>query len=70
MDRFTFPPQFLEYEIDDDIWFCNASCTDVELYRLFEGLEKLTEALKVVPSYSEVLCLEEVCTSFFTDLVI
>ena len=24
IDRFIFPFQFLEYDIEDDIWFCNA----------------------------------------------
>ena len=48
-DRLYLPPQFLEKDTDDDAWFCRASVTDLELYRLLEGLEKFTEALKVVP---------------------
>ena len=48
-ERFIFPFQFFEYEIDDDIWFCRASCTEVELYLLLDGLEKLTDAVKLVP---------------------
>jgi hypothetical protein len=49
MERLIFPFQFLEYEMDDEIWFWSASWTDVELYRLFEGLEKFTDAVKLVP---------------------
>jgi len=55
-DRFIFPFQFFEYEIEDDIWFCRASVTDVELYLLFEGLEKFTEALNVVPGRALESC--------------
>ncbi len=43
-DRLNLPFQFFENETEDDIWFCNASEIERELYRLFEGLEKLTEA--------------------------
>jgi hypothetical protein len=49
IERLTFPFQFFEYEIDDEIWFWRASVTEVELYRLFDGLEKLTDAEKLVP---------------------
>ena len=35
--------------MDDDIWFWSASFILVELYLLFDGLEKFTEALKLVP---------------------
>ena len=49
MERFIFPFQFLEYEIEDVIWFWSASVTEVELYLLFEGLEKFTDAEKLVP---------------------
>ena len=56
MERLIFPFQFFEYEIEDDIWFCSASCTDVELYRLFEGLEKFTDAVKLVPGLALGSC--------------
>ena len=49
MERLNFPFQFFVYEMDDDAWFCRASETDVELYLLFDGLEKFTDALNVVP---------------------
>ena len=43
------PFQLREYEIEEEIWFCRASFTLCELYLLFEGLEKFTEAEKEVP---------------------
>jgi hypothetical protein len=49
MERFNFPFQFFEYEMEDEIWFCNASCMEVELYLLLDGLEKFTDAVKLVP---------------------
>ena len=55
-DRLNFPFQFFEYEMEEDIWFWRASVTLVELYLLFEGLEKLTEALKVVPGLAFESC--------------
>ena len=55
-DRFIFPFQFLEYEIEDEIWFWSASVTDVELYRPFEGLEKFTDAVKLVPGRALASC--------------
>ena len=42
--------------MDDDIWFWRASVTDVELYLLLDGLEKFTEALKVVPGRAFESC--------------
>ena len=56
IDRFSFPFQFLEYEMEDDIWFCRASCTEVELYLLLEGLEKFTDAVKLVPGRAFASC--------------
>jgi hypothetical protein len=55
-ERFTLPFQFLEYEMEDEIWFWRASVTDVELYRLFEGLEKFTDAVKLVPGLAFGSC--------------
>ena len=49
MDKLTRPFQFFANEMEEDAWFCKASFKDRELYRLLDGLEKLTEALKVVP---------------------
>ena len=48
-DRLNFPFQFFEYEMEDEIWFWRASDTECELYRLLEGLEKLTDAENDVP---------------------
>ncbi|EJX01438.1 hypothetical protein EVA_10456 [gut metagenome] len=56
IDRFIFPFQFFEYEMDDEIWFCRASSTDGELYLLFDGLEKFTDALNVVPGLALGSC--------------
>ena len=42
--------------MDDDIWFCRASCTEVELYLLFDGLEKFTDAVKLVPGLAFASC--------------
>ena len=49
IERLTFPFQFLENEMDEDTWFWIASFTERELYLLFDGLEKLTEAENVWP---------------------
>ena len=49
MDRLNLPFQFFEYEMEEEVWLCSASSIEVELYLLLEGLEKFTEALKVVP---------------------
>jgi hypothetical protein len=46
----------IEYDIEEDIWFCRASCTEVELYLLFEGLEKFTDAVKLVPGRAFASC--------------
>ena len=51
-DRFNLPFQFLAQDIDDDIWFCNASLIELELYLLLDGLEKLTDALKDIPGFA------------------
>ena len=55
-DRLNLPFQFFEYEMDDEIWFCRASFMDVELYLLLPGLEKLTDALKLVPGRAFESC--------------
>ena len=55
-ERLNFPFQFFEYETEEDIWFCSASETLLELYLLFEGLEKLTDAEKEVPGWALGSC--------------
>jgi hypothetical protein len=67
MERLSFPFQFFEYEIDDEIWFWSASVTDVELYLLFEGLEKFTEAEKLVPGLAFESCVWVHRTPKFLD---
>ena len=42
--------------MDEEAWLWMASSSDRELYRLLDGLEKLTEALKVVPGMNLVSC--------------
>ena len=49
MERLNLPFQLREKEMDDEIWFCRASVTSRELYRLLDGLEKLTDAVKLMP---------------------
>ena len=61
------PFQFFEYEIDDEILFWSASSTDVELYLLFEGLEKFTEAEKLVPGLAFASWLCDHLTPKFLD---
>jgi hypothetical protein len=56
IERLSFPFQFFEYEMDDEIWFWSASVTDDELYRLFDGLEKLTDAENEVPGLALESC--------------
>ena len=48
-ERVALPPKLLEKDMEDDAWFCRASFTERELYRLLLGLEKFTDALKEVP---------------------
>ena len=50
------PPQLREREIDEEVWFCRASLTECELYRLFFGEEKLTEALNDRPGWDFESC--------------
>ena len=57
IERLILPFQFLEKEIEDDTWFCIASFTERELYLLFDGLEKLTDAEKLCPGWALASCV-------------
>ena len=50
-EMLALPLKLLEKVMDDDAWFWTASCTEWALYLLFLGLEKFTDALKVVPGW-------------------
>ena len=56
MLRLALPPKLCDQLMDDEIWFCRASLTERELYLLFEGLEKFTDALKLVPGWALESC--------------